>query len=177
MGVLGCVKVALFATVNILLNGATLGRYVRLKGRVERGILTNWARRFRYAPKRFARPTTEHEIVELIQNAGSVRVFGSGHSFKAGVIVSEERLVSLDDYSGGVWEDLEKKRVALKGGTRVRDIVALLLDVRLAFRALPSHDAQSIAGTLSTTCTGREGSRGFVRQRVGRGPQADRRQG
>jgi FAD/FMN-containing dehydrogenase len=75
---------------NILLNGATLGRYVRLKGRVERGVFTNWARRFRYAPKRFAKPTTEHEIVELIQNAGSVRVFGSGHSFKAGVIVSEE---------------------------------------------------------------------------------------
>ena len=99
MRILSYVKVALFTTVNILLNGATLGRYVWLKGRVERGVFTNWARRFRYVPKRFAKPATEQEIVELIRNAGSVRVFGSGHSFNSGA-VSEETLVSLDDYSG-----------------------------------------------------------------------------
>jgi hypothetical protein len=68
MRILSYVKVALFTTVNILLNGATLGRYVWLKGRVERGVFTNWARRFRYVPKRFAKPATEQEIVELLQS-------------------------------------------------------------------------------------------------------------
>jgi len=53
----------------------------------------------------------------------NVRVFGSGRSFNAGV-VSDETLVSLDDYAGLVWKDLNKKQEAVKGGTRVRDIVA-----------------------------------------------------
>jgi FAD/FMN-containing dehydrogenase len=165
MRIFGYVKVALFTTVNILLNGATLGRYVWLEGRVERGVFTNWARRFRYVPKRFAKPATEREIVELIRNAGSVRVFGSGHSFNSGV-VSDETLVSLDDYSGLVWKDLDKKQVAVKGGTRVRDVVALLLEEGLAFRALPSHDAQSIAGILSTDVHGTGREWGFVNESV-----------
>ncbi len=165
MRIFGYVKVALFTTVNILLNGATLGRYVWLEGRVERGVFTNWARRFRYVPKRFAQPATEREIVELIRNAGSVRVFGSGHSFNSGV-VSDETLVSLDDYSGLVWKDLDKKQVAVKGGTRVRDVVALLLEEGLAFRALPSHDAQSIAGILSTDVHGTGREWGFVNESV-----------
>jgi FAD/FMN-containing dehydrogenase len=165
MRIFGYVKVALFTTVNILLNGATLGRYVWLEGRVERGVFTNWARRFRYVPKRFAKPATEREIVELIRNAGSVRVFGSGHSFNSGV-VSDETLVSLDDYSGLVWKDLDKKQVAVKGGTRVRDVVALLAEEGLAFRALPSHDAQSIAGILSTDVHGTGREWGFVNESV-----------
>jgi FAD/FMN-containing dehydrogenase len=165
MRIFGYVRVALFTTVNILLNGATLGRFVWLEGRVERGVFTNWARRFRYVPKRFARPATEKEIVELIQNAGSVRVFGSGHSFNSGV-VSDETLVSLDDYSGLIWRDLDNKQVAVKGGTRVRDVVALLLEVGLAFRALPSHDAQSIAGILSTDVHGTGREWGFVNESV-----------
>jgi FAD/FMN-containing dehydrogenase len=44
--------------------------------------------------------------------------------------------------------------MAVKGGTRVRDVVKLMLDEGLAFRALPSHDAQSIAGILSTDVHG-----------------------
>ena len=165
MKVLGYVKVALFTTLNIVLNGATLGRFVWLEGRVERGVFTNWARRFRYVPEKFAKPTTEQEIVDLIRNAGSVRAFGSGHSFNAGV-VSEETLVSLDDYSGLLWKDLEKKQVAVKGGTRVRDIVALLLEEGLAFKALPSHDAQSIAGILATDVHGTGREWGFVNESV-----------
>jgi len=158
-------RVALLTTVNIVINGATLGRYVWLEGRVERGVFTNWARRFRYAPGRFVKPTTEGEIVELIQGARRVRVVGSGHSFNAGV-VSDEILVSLDDYSGLVRKDPDKKQVAVKGGTRVRDVVDLLLDEGLAFSALPSHDAQSIAGILSTDVHGTGRDWGFVNESV-----------
>ena len=165
MKVFGYLRVALFTTSNIVLNGATLGRYVWLEGRVERGVFTNWARRFRYVPKKFAKPTTEQEIVDLIQNAGSARVFGSGHSFNSGV-VSNETLVCLDDYSGLLWKDLEKKQLAVKGGTRVRDIIALLLEEGLAFSALPSHDAQSIAGILSTDVHGTGREWGFVNESV-----------
>jgi len=49
----GYLRVALFTTVNIVANGATLGRYVWLEGRVKGGVFTNWARRFRYGPRKW----------------------------------------------------------------------------------------------------------------------------
>jgi FAD/FMN-containing dehydrogenase len=153
MKFLGYLRVASFTTLNIVLNAATLGHYVWLEGSVRRGVFTNWAKRFRHAPKRFARPTTQDEIVDLVRNSRSVRVFGSAHSFNEG-IVSDEALVSLDHCSGLVWKDRHARRMAVKGGTRVRDVVKLMLDEGLAFRALPSHDAQSIAGILSTDVHG-----------------------
>ncbi len=168
---LGYSRVAHFTTLNVLLNAVTLGEYVWLEGRVQGGVFSNWARRFRYSPDRFFRPTTEAEIVELVKNSRSLRVFGSGHSFNGGVM-SDDTLVSLDEYSGLLWRDRHKKRIAVKGGTRVRDVVKLMFDEGLAFRALPSHDAQSIAGILSTDVhgtgnvlgTGKEW--GFVSQSV-----------
>ena len=158
-------RVALFTTVNIVLNGATLGRYVWLEGRVENGFFSNWARRFRYRPQELVKPTTEQELVDVIKNARRIRVFGSGHSFNSGV-VSEETLVSLDDYSGLIWKDLGTRQMAVKGGTRVRDVVTLLLGERLAFQALPSHDAQSIAGVLSTDVHGTGRDWGFVNESI-----------
>ncbi len=158
-------RVALLTTLNIVLNAATAGRYVWLEGRVRRGIFANWAKRFRYRPGRFVRPKSQAEIVELVRSSRGLRVFGSGHSFNAGV-VSDEALVSLDDYSGLLWTDRDKKQIAVKGGTRVRDVVELLAREGLAFGALPSHDAQSIAGILSTDVHGTGRDWGFVSQSV-----------
>jgi hypothetical protein len=170
---LGYLKVASATTLNILLNAATFGRYIWLEGRVCRGVFMNWVKHFRYKPHRFIRPTTEQEIVKCIDDSRSVRVFGSGHSFNTGV-VSDHTLVSLDDYSGLIQKEPGKKQVAVKGGTRMRDVVKLLLAEGLAFRALPSHDAQSIAGILSTdvhgtgNVLGTEDEWGFVSQSVER---------
>src|SRR5215212_1364057 len=172
MKFLSYLKVALATTLNIILYAATLGRYIWLEGRVRGGVFNNWAGHFRYRPQRYLRPTTEGQIVDLIRNSRSLRVFGSGHSFNNGV-VADDTLVSLDDYSGLVWIDLRKNQIAVKGGTRVRDVVKLLSEVGLAFRALPSHDAQSIAGILSTDVHGtgkifgtEEEKWGFVSQSV-----------
>lgn len=167
MKLMGYLRVAAFTTLNIALNAATLGRYVWLEGGVRGGVFKNWAGRFGYAPRKFARPTTEREIVELVKNSSNIRVFGSGHSFNSGV-VSEETLISLDDYSGTLWKDAGKRQIAVKGGTRVRDVVRSLLDEGLAFSALPSHDAQSIAGILSTDVHGTGRDWGFVSESIER---------
>ena len=156
---------AFATTYNIILNALTLGRYVWLEGRVTDGRFQNWARRFRYQPQRFVQPTTEEEIVALVKNSRSLRLFGSGHSFNGGVLV-DDTLVSLDRYSGIIWADAEKKQMAVKGGTRVRDIIKALLAEGLAFAAQPSHDAQSIAGILSTDVHGTGRDWGFVSQSV-----------
>jgi len=102
-------RVALGTTYNIILNALSLGRYVWLEGRVRNGVFKNWAMRFRYKPKKFAQPTSEQEIVELVKNSKNLRIVGSGHSFNGGVLV-DDTLVSLDRYSGVVWKDAQKKR-------------------------------------------------------------------
>ncbi len=165
MKLTGYLKVALATTYNIILNALTLGRYVWLEGRVHKGVFKNWAKRFRYKPANFVQPTTEAEIVELVKSSKSLRLFGSAHSFNGGVLV-DDTLVSLDRYSGVIWKDPEKKQIAVKAGTRVRDVIAALLDEGLAFAAQPSHDAQSIAGILSTDVHGTGRDWGFVSESV-----------
>ena len=166
-------RVGLTTTLNILLYAVTRRRCIWLEGRVRGGVFRNWIRHFRYRPEKFVRPTTEEEIVELVKSSRSLRLFGAGHSFNEGV-VSDDTLISLDKFSGKIWIDKNKKQIAVKGGTRIRDVAKELLKEGLAFRALPSHDAQSIAGILSTDVhgTGRileteeEKNWGFVSQSV-----------
>ncbi len=148
-------------TFNIFVNAVTLGKVLWLEGRVVGGRFRNWARNFRYNPTNFVRPTTEQAIIDLVQNSTAIRFFGSGHSFNAGV-VSDGTLVSLDDYCGVVWKDLPNMQVCFRGGTRIRDVVKTLLADGLAFKAMPSHDAQSIAGILSTDVHGTGRDWGWV---------------
>lgn len=152
-------------TLNIVVNGLTFGHYLWLEGRLRHGRFRNWARRFGYTPTRFSEPTTESEIVELIMTSTKLRLFGSGHSFNAGVM-SEETLASLDHYSGLIEQDGDLFTV--KGGTRMRDVVKLLRKRGRAFKALPSHDAQSIGGILSTNVHGTGRDWGFVAEMVER---------
>lgn len=154
---------AFATTLNIIVNALTFGHYLWLEGRVRGGRFRNWARQFGYRPASFVQPETEEEIVNLVKNGRKIRFFGSGHSFNAGV-VSDETLVSLDKYAGLVKK--EGNRVTVKGGTRMRDVVKLLLENGLAFEALPSHDAQSIAGILSTNVHGTGKDWGFVGEMV-----------
>lgn len=156
----------IFATkLNIILNALTFGKYLWLEGRVRGGRFRNWARQFGYRPTNFFQPTTEEEIVNLVKNSYKIRLFGSGHSFNAGV-VSDATLISLDKYDGRIEKDLPPNQMAFKGGTRVRDVVKILLKNGLAFKALPSHDAQSIGGILSTDVHGTGKNWGFVSEMV-----------
>jgi FAD/FMN-containing dehydrogenase len=101
----------------------------------------------------------------MIKNAKGLRFFGSAHSFNDGV-VADTTLVSLDNYTGVVAEDTANLQLTVRGGTRIRDVVRLLLDRGWAFRALPSHDAQSIGGILSTDVHGTGRDWGFVSEAV-----------
>ena len=161
----GYLYCGLTTTLNIALYALTLGNYLWLEGRVRRGWYRNWLRRFRFRPGRFAQPTTEEQIVDLVRTSRGVRVVGAGHSFNAGV-VTDDTLISLDRYRGVIWKEPQTKRVAFRAGTRVRDVSKLLLREGLALENLPSHDAQSIAGILSTDVHGTGRDWGFVSQAV-----------
>lgn len=151
-----------FATsLNVILSALTWGRFTWLEGRVRGGVFRNWLRRFRYRPQNFVKPRTEAELIAAIQNSADLRFFGSGHSFNEGVVATTT-LVSLDEYTGVVDEDPANMRLTVRAGTRVRDLVDLLLERDWAFEALPSHDAQSIGGILSSDVHGTGRTWGFV---------------
>jgi len=102
-------------TLNIILNALTGLKYLWLEGRVTGGYFHNWAHRFRYKPKKYALPKTEAEIIDLIRNNESVRLFGAGHSFNIGV-ESDDVLVSLDDYTGILNYDEPKMQMTVRAG-------------------------------------------------------------
>lgn len=157
-------RVGFATTINILLALLTSNRFLWLEGRVIRGVFSNWIRLYRYRPRYFEQPESEEEIISLIKNRKRLRVFGSGHSFNNAII--GETLISLDKFSGVVWIDLKKKQMAVRGGTRVRDVVHELLAHGMALAAQPSHDAQSIGGILSTDVHGTGRDWGFVSESV-----------
>lgn len=155
----------LATSLDVLLCALTGGRFLWLEGRVQRGRFRNWLRRVSYRPRRYIEPATEAQIIEAICRSGKLRVFGSGHSFNSGV-ESEETLVSLDKYSGPIHTDLARREVTFRGGTRVRDASRFLSSQGLAFEHLPSHDAQSLAGIISTDVHGTGRASGFVSDQV-----------
>jgi len=154
-------------TLNIILNALTLGKYLWLEGRVTGGFFHNWAHRFRYKPQEYDLPSTEKGIVDFIKKSSSVRLFGAGHSFNSGV-ESDYALISLDNYTGIVpgSENKEKKQLTVRAGTRMRDVIQLLLGRGWAFKALPSHNAQSIGGILATDVHGTGKDWGWVSEMV-----------
>lgn len=152
-------------TLNIILNALSGLKYLWLEGRVTGGFFHNWAHRFRYKPEKYYLPSTEQEIIDIIRDSSSVRLFGAGHSFNSG-IESDFALVSLDDYTGVLDYDEAKKQMTVRAGTRMRDVIRELLSRGLAFKALPSHNAQSIGGILSTDVHGTGKDWGWVSEMV-----------
>ena len=131
-------------------------RLLSLEGRVHGTEYRNWSGDRRHAAT-FHQPTTVDELQELVRSASSVRVVGSGHSFNDG-LMTDGATISLDRLEGVVNIDRATKQATVWGGTRLRDLTPALLDEGLAFQTLASHDAQSVAGVVSTDVhgTGRE---------------------
>lgn len=150
---------------NALLYLLSGGRIHYLEGRFRGGSFHNWAYKIRFRPARFVQPDSLEGIVAAVRGAKRLRVVGAGHSFNRGT-ETEDLLLNLDRYAGILSIDLASQQVRVRGGTRVRDLSRALYTQGLAFRALPSHDAQSIAGILSTDVHGTGREQGWVSQSV-----------
>ena len=68
-------------TANVIVYALSRGTRIWLEGRITRGFFHNWARRFRYQPLKLRKPTCEQEIIDIIRESDSIRLFGAGHSF------------------------------------------------------------------------------------------------
>ena len=127
-------------------------RKLTLEGKVRGDEYRNWSGDRRHAAD-YHEPSTVDELRLLVEAASSVRIVGSGHSFNDG-LRTDGVTVSLDRLAGVIEIDTEAKQVTAWGGTRLRDLTPELLEHGLAFQTLASHDAQSLAGVVSTDVHG-----------------------
>jgi L-gulono-1,4-lactone dehydrogenase len=117
-------------------------------------------------PRAIVHPRSTDELVELVRDAeragSTVRAVGAGHAWSdvalcAGTVVETDALsgpLELDDGTlrPGVLDGPPLVRV--RGGTRIRQLNALLEARGLALRNMGGYDAQAIAGVVSTSTHG-----------------------
>lgn len=117
-------------------------------------------------PRAIAHPSTTAELVDLVRDAeraGSrVRAVGAGHAW-SDVALTDGTIVATDRLTGPLELDDGTLRpsaldgpplVRVRGGTRVRQLNALLDSRGLALRNMGGYDAQAIAGVVSTSTHG-----------------------
>ncbi len=139
-------------TANAAVYLASGRRRILLEGRHRGGWYRNWSGDRRHRAN-FAEPRNEAELARLVAEASSVRIVGSGHSFNDG-LASDGLTLSLDRLSGVIDIDRKTKRATVWAGTRLRRLSPELRKRGLALRSLASHDAQSVAGILSSDVHG-----------------------
>lgn len=74
---------------------------------------------------------------------------GSGHSF-TNVVGTDDRLISLDRYTGLIETDSEAQTATVRAGTSLANLGRKLFNRNLAMENLGDIDKQSIAGAVST---------------------------
>ena len=163
-GPTGFWRQGIFTSLNALLYTISLGRYLWLEGRRSGQTWHNWTHGQKHVVDPYLLPETEEDLVQAVKDHPRLRVLGAGHSFNAGVMSTAA--LSLDGYTGLVSMDRTKKQARFRAGTRVRDVNRILDRHGLAIIALPSHDAQTLAGILSTDVHGTGLDVGFVSQSV-----------
>lgn len=127
-------------------------RSLLLEGCRKRGVYRNWSGDRRHQSD-WHEPESEAEVAEIIRRSATVRVVGSGHSFNDG-LATTETTISLNRLAGVVEIDRQRRQATVLAGTRLRDLTPKLLAEGLAIRSLASHDAQSVAGILSSDVHG-----------------------
>ncbi|MET0908158.1 MAG: D-arabinono-1,4-lactone oxidase [Ilumatobacteraceae bacterium] len=118
---------------------------------------SNWAGNQRWLVAERVAPRSSDEVVDVVRRAaatgGRVKAIGAGHSFTA-VASTDGIQVSLDAMSRVLDVDVERGRVRVQAGIRLRALNDQLAAVGLAMPNLGDIDRQSIAGAIATATHG-----------------------
>ena len=115
--------------------------------------MKNWSGYLKWTPSNVYLPNTEEEIKQVVLKAlnekKKVRIIGSGHSFTP-LSLTDDFLISLDNYQGIIHIDKEKLTATVKAGTKLHLLNELLFEQGLAMPNMGDINQQSIAGAIST---------------------------
>ena len=120
-------------------------------------LWTNWAGNQQCAPVAREQPTTEHDLVSLVKEAGAngrrVKAVGAGHSF-TGIACTDGHLVDLSGYGRVLAHDPAKNTVTVESGIQLSTLSDELDQRGLALENMGDIAYQSIAGATSTATHG-----------------------
>lgn len=113
----------------------------------------NWARTESVRPIRVERPSSPGAVQRAVRAAAGsglpIKAAGAGHSF-TGIAVAPGVLLELDDLTGLVSVDRERRLATVRAGTRLSELSRLLAPHGLALQNLGDIDRQTISGAIST---------------------------
>jgi FAD/FMN-containing dehydrogenase len=135
------------------------------EGHERDGRWHSWSGDYQSAPAHFRYPSSEDELCETVAKAVRLRAVGAGHSFNSGPL-SDNTMISLDDYDRILELNKEAKTVRVQGGIRLRDLSAAIWESKLALPVLGSNDAQSLAGLVATDLHGTGRDHGFLSEQL-----------
>ena len=133
----------------------------------------NWAGIYSAKPKLFFQPTSQEEIIEIVQNARelgrTIVTVGAGHS-PNNMCITSDWLLNLDNMNK-VYELIERPElhyadVVVDAGIRVRHLNEYLNKHGYTLQNLGSIDEQSVAGMISTGTHGSSPYHGLISSQI-----------
>ena len=113
----------------------------------------NWAGNQRFVAGEVAEPTTEDELIDLVQQAAAARrpmgIVGSAHSFTP-IVETSDLLIKMEGVSGVLSRDPGRRTADVLGGSTIKQMGGELWDVGLSMKNQGDIDAQTIAGAIAT---------------------------
>lgn len=109
----------------------------------------NWSGSVSARPERFARPTTEAELVGLVKAARKVRVVGAGHSFMP-LCATNGLLLDLSALEGDIEVAEDRATVWAPAGMSLARLTERLWTEGLSLANQGDVNPQSLAGAIST---------------------------
>ncbi len=137
--------------------------------RTDRRAWTNWAGNQTCSPEEVALPTTEEEVVSLVEQALAegrrIKAVGSGHSF-TDVACTDGVMVSLKRYGGMEAHSLDPPSATIRAGMTIEAAGRALEGLGLAFSSLGDIGKQALAGAIATGTHGTSRSFGSISSQV-----------
>jgi L-gulonolactone oxidase len=135
----------------------------------DRTSWTNWAGNQSCAPTSIRRPSTEGELVAIVQEAAAagqrVKCIGAGHSFTP-IACTDGILVDLSGYDRVLGHDGEARTVRVEAGITLSDLSEALDRRGLALENMGDIAYQSIAGATATATHGTGWHFGNISSRI-----------
>jgi L-gulonolactone oxidase len=115
--------------------------------------LHNWSGVHRWQPHAYEEPSSEEQVVQVIRRARDegrvLKVIGGGHSW-SDIASTDGIAMRLDRMNRVLDVDLERARVTVQAGMRLRDLNQHLAVRGLSMPVLGSISEQSVAGAIAT---------------------------
>lgn len=111
--------------------------------------VSNWAESYTVDPRKFRRPETIKELIELIHKNEEVRCVGAMHSC-APLVMSDGIIISFEKLNKILEVDAQNATATVQPGVKIHDLCEVIKPHGLAMGTLGTIDWQTVVGAVMT---------------------------